>query len=44
MRFLSNVFPPFLYLVAILVAFTTMTRMVDEERMEIGTLKALRIF
>lgn len=38
---LANVFPIFLYFVAALVTLTTMTRFVDEERMNSGTLKAL---
>ncbi len=38
---LANIFPYFLYLVAALVASTSMTRMVDEERINAGTLKAL---
>lgn len=38
---LSNVFPIFFFLVAALVCLTTMTRMVDEQRINIGTLKAL---
>lgn len=38
---LANVFPIFLYFVAALVTFTTMTRFVDEERTKSGTLKAL---
>lgn len=38
---LANVFPIFLYFVAALVTFTTMTRFVDEERLNSGTLKAL---
>lgn len=38
---LANVFPIFLYFVAALVAFTTMGRFVDEERINAGTLKAL---
>ncbi len=37
----SRVFPAFFLLVAALVCITTMTRMVDEERTQIGTLKAL---
>lgn len=37
----GNTFPVVLYLVAALVTFTTMTRFVDEERMIIGTFKAL---
>lgn len=38
---IGNVFPIFLYFVAALVTFTTMTRFVDEERINSGTLKAL---
>ena len=37
----SRVFPLFFLLIAALVCITTMTRMVDEERTQIGTLKAL---
>ena len=37
----SRVFPAFFLLVASLVCITTMTRMVEEERTQIGTLKAL---
>ncbi len=37
----SRVFPVFFLLVASLVCITTMTRMVEEERTQIGTLKAL---
>ena len=37
----SRVFPVFFVLVAALVCITTMSRMVNEERTEIGTLKAL---
>lgn len=37
----SNVFPVFFFCVAALVCLTTMTRMVDEQRINIGTLKAL---
>lgn len=37
----SKVLPVFFLLVASLVCITTMTRMVDEERTQIGTLKAL---
>ncbi|MGI6108661.1 MAG: FtsX-like permease family protein [Eubacteriaceae bacterium] len=37
----ANVFPLFFLLVAMLVAFSTMTRMVEEERSEIGCLMAL---
>ncbi|SIR18262.1 putative ABC transport system permease protein [Paenibacillus macquariensis] len=38
---IATVFPIFFFLVAALVALTTMTRMVEEERTQIGTLKAL---
>lgn len=38
---IATVFPVFFFLVAALVALTTMTRMVEEERQQIGTLKAL---
>ena len=38
---IASVFPVFFFLVAALVCMTTMTRMVDEQRNEIGTLKAL---
>lgn len=38
---LSSIFPIFMYLVAALVTLTTMTRFVDEERTNSGTLKAL---
>ncbi len=38
---LANIFPIFLYFVAALVTLTTMTRFVDEERINSGTLKAL---
>ena len=38
---LSGIFPIFLYLVAALVTSTTMSRFVDEERINAGTLKAL---
>ena len=38
---IANVFPVFFFLVAALVCLTTMTRMVDEQRGTIGTLKAL---
>lgn len=37
----AKVFPAFFLLVAALVCITTMTRMVEEERTQIGTLKAL---
>lgn len=38
---ISAVFPLFFFLVAALVCMTTMTRMVDEQRTQIGVLKAL---
>ncbi len=38
---LGKVFPLVFFIVAALVCLTTMTRMVDEERTQIGTLKAL---
>lgn len=37
----GNIFPIFLYFVAAMVSFTTMTRFVDEERLTIGTFRAL---
>lgn len=41
LEIISNVFPVFFFFIAILVSLTTMTRMVEEERIQIGTLKAL---
>lgn len=38
---ISKIFPVFFFLVAALVALTTMTRMIEEERTQIGTLKAI---
>lgn len=38
---IAKIFPVFFFLVAALVSLTTMTRMVEEERALIGTLKAL---
>lgn len=38
---LAKVFPLLFYIVAVLVSLTTMTRMVEEERGELGTLKSL---
>ncbi|MBQ7858934.1 MAG: ABC transporter permease [Faecalibacterium sp.] len=38
---IAKVFPVFFFLVAALVALTTMTRMVEENRLQIGALKAL---
>lgn len=37
----AKVFPVFFFLIAALVCSTTMTRMVDDERTQIGTLRAL---
>ncbi|MDO5733570.1 MAG: FtsX-like permease family protein [Eubacteriales bacterium] len=37
----ARVFPVFLFLVAALVCLTTMTRLIEEDRTEIGALKAL---
>lgn len=41
MAAIAKVFPVFFFLVAALVALTTMTRMVEEERTQIGMLKAI---
>lgn len=38
---IAQIFPVFFFLIAALVSLTTMTRMVDEQRTQIGTLKAL---
>ncbi|MGC6768218.1 FtsX-like permease family protein [Enterococcus sp. LJL51] len=38
---IADVFPVFFFFIAALITFTTMTRMVEENRKEIGTLKAL---
>ena len=38
---IARIFPVFFFLLAALISLTTMTRMVDEERNQIGTLKAL---
>lgn len=38
---IANIFPVFFILIAMLVCITTMTRMVDEERTQIGVLKAM---
>ena len=40
-RSLGQVFPVIFFLVAALICLTTMTRMVEEQRTQIGTLKAL---
>lgn len=41
MSSLARVFPVMFFLVAALISLTTMTRMVEEERTQIGTMKAL---
>ena len=41
MRNIGEVFPVLFFLVAALISLTTMTRMVEEQRTQIGTLKAL---
>lgn len=41
MDLLSYIFPVFFFIIAMLVSSTTMTRMVDENRTFLGTLKAL---
>lgn len=38
---IAKIFPVFFFLVAALVCMTTMTRMIDEQRTQIGVLKAL---
>ncbi|HJF20469.1 MAG TPA: FtsX-like permease family protein [Enterococcus columbae] len=38
---IANVFPVFFFFIAALITFSTMTRMVEENRREIGILKAL---
>jgi putative ABC transport system permease protein len=38
---MSKIFPVFFYFIAILVSLTTMTRLVEERRSEMGALKAL---
>ena len=38
---ISKLFPVIFYFVAVLISLTSMTRMIEEERIEIGTLKAL---
>ena len=40
---ISKVFPVVFFIVATLISLTSMTRMVEEQRGQIGTLKALRI-
>lgn len=41
MKAFSKVFPVFFFFIAAVVSLTTMTRMVEEERVQLGTLKAL---
>ena len=41
MEGIAKVLPIYFFMVAALVCITTMTRMVDEQRTQIGTLKAL---
>ena len=41
LTFVANVFSIFLFVVSILVSLTTLTRMIDENRINIGTLKSL---
>lgn len=41
MQAIGNIFPVFFFLVSALVCLTTMTRMIDEERGQIGILRAL---
>ena len=41
MKNIGEVFPVIFFLVAALISLTTMTRMVEEERTQIGTMKAL---
>lgn len=38
---IGEVFPVIFFLVAALISLTTMTRMVEEQRTQIGTMKAL---
>lgn len=40
-RAIGEIFPVLFFLVAALISLTTMTRMVEEQRIQIGTLKAL---
>ena len=41
LKFVANVFSIFLFVVSLLVSLTTLTRMIDENRINIGTLKSL---
>lgn len=38
---IAKLFPEIFYIVAVLISLTSMTRMIEEERIEIGTLKSL---
>ncbi len=38
---LSKMFPVIFYFIAVLISLTSMTRMIEEERIEIGTMKAI---
>lgn len=38
---IAKIFPVIFYIVAVLISLTSMTRMIEEERIEIGTLKSL---
>ncbi len=38
---ISKIFPVIFFIVAVLISLTSMTRMVEEQRVEIGTLKAM---
>lgn len=38
---IANVFPLIFFLIAVLITFTTITRMVEEERTQVGIFKAL---
>lgn len=40
---IGKVFPIVFFVVAALISLTSMTRMVEEQRVQIGTLKAMRI-
>lgn len=40
-QLITDIFPVFLFAVAALVSFSTMTRFIDEERQNIGVLRAL---
>ena len=40
---IATIFPIVFFVIATLISLTSMTRMVEEQRMQIGTLKALRI-